>query len=59
MPRYRVEEDRMYRETVLIDAPDEAAARNYEGEIIDETATDSHGYEIVSVEEVSPDEDCA
>jgi hypothetical protein len=42
---------------MLIDAENEQAAKSGQGEIVDEAETDSYGYEIVSIEEVDPEED--
>jgi hypothetical protein len=59
MLRYRVTEKRAYISTILIDADDEEDARMCQGEIIDESSTDSWSDEIVSVKEVDSEENCA
>ncbi len=57
MPRYRVTEKRCRESRYLIDATDEAAARRYDGDIIDEAGdADDYGEEM-RVEEVSDDEE--
>ena len=55
MPRFIVIEQRAYREGYLIDAVDEEAAQQREGEVISESETDSWADELLSCEEVDDD----
>lgn len=56
MPRYRVIERRALKTGVIIEADDEKAASNYQGNIIDEYETDTWSDELLSCEQV--DDDC-
>jgi hypothetical protein len=55
MPRFKVLEKRAYTHGVFIDAEDEEAASHFQGEIVEESETDSYGDEILSVEQVDDD----
>lgn len=55
MPRYQVIQKRAYYDGVLIDAADEEAAKNGDGEVVDSATTDSWYDELHSLEEVDPD----
>lgn len=56
MPRFRITERRAFHNTVLIDAKDEDDARTFTGDIIEESAEESWGDEIVDVVQVDDDE---
>lgn len=52
MKKYKVIEKRMSVVEYEIEAESEEAAKQLEGEIIDEQETDNYGYELVSCEEI-------
>ena len=52
MKKYKVIEKRMSVVEYEIEAESEEAAKQLEGEIIDEQETDNYGYDLVSCEEI-------